>query len=116
MTSKAQDVAIYLSNHFQQAWDSFGFFDDRRKCFRVKNRNLRKHLPIDLNIGFFQETCKLAIAQTLLASRSINAGNPETTEIALLLAAIAVGITKSFHYLLVSSAEQLRVRSAKALG
>ena len=33
MTSKAQDVAIYLSHHFHHTWDSFGFFDLQRLMY-----------------------------------------------------------------------------------
>lgn len=33
MTSRAQDVAIYLSHHFHHAWDSFGFFDLQRLLY-----------------------------------------------------------------------------------
>lgn len=40
MTSRAQDVAIYLSNHFQQAWDSFGFFDLQRLLYLAQGWHL----------------------------------------------------------------------------
>lgn len=33
MASKAQDVAIYLSQHFHHAWDAFGFFDLQRLMY-----------------------------------------------------------------------------------
>ena len=40
MTSRAQDVAIYLSNHFQQAWESFGFFDLQRLLYLAQGWHL----------------------------------------------------------------------------
>ena len=33
MTSRAQDVAIYLSHHFHAVWDQFGFFDLHRLLY-----------------------------------------------------------------------------------
>lgn len=33
MTSRAQDVALYLSNHFHHVWEGFGFFDLQRLLY-----------------------------------------------------------------------------------
>ena len=33
MTSRVQDIAIYLSHHFHHSWDSFGFFDLQRLLY-----------------------------------------------------------------------------------
>ncbi len=33
MASRAEDVAIYLTNHFHHVWESFGFFDLQRLMY-----------------------------------------------------------------------------------
>ena len=40
MTSRAQDVALYLSNHFQKVWESFGFFDLQRLLYLAQGWHL----------------------------------------------------------------------------
>lgn len=40
MTSRAQDVAIYLSNHFSQVWETFGFFDLQRLLYLAQGWHL----------------------------------------------------------------------------
>lgn len=40
MTSRAQDVAIYLSHHFHSVWDEFGFFDLQRLLYLAQGWHL----------------------------------------------------------------------------
>ena len=40
MTSRAQDVAIYLSHHFHAVWDQFGFFDLHRLLYLAQGWHL----------------------------------------------------------------------------
>lgn len=40
MTSRAQDVAIYLSHHFHHAWEGFGFFDLQRLLYLAQGWHL----------------------------------------------------------------------------
>jgi hypothetical protein len=40
MTSRAQDVAIYLSHHFHHAWEGFGFFDLQRLMYLAQGWHL----------------------------------------------------------------------------
>lgn len=40
MTNKAQDVALYISNHFQYVWDTLGFFDLQRLLYLAQGWHL----------------------------------------------------------------------------
>lgn len=40
MTNKAQDVALYISNHFHYVWDSLGFFDLQRLLYLAQGWHL----------------------------------------------------------------------------
>ena len=40
MASRAEDVAIYLSQHFHHVWDSFGFFDLQRLLYLAQGWHL----------------------------------------------------------------------------
>ena len=40
MASRAENVAIYLSQHFHHAWDSFGFFDLQRLLYLAQGWHL----------------------------------------------------------------------------
>ena len=42
MTSRAQDVALYLSNHFSQVWENFGFFDLQRLLYLAQGWHLAR--------------------------------------------------------------------------
>ena len=40
MTNKAQDVALYISNHFHYVWESLGFFDLQRLLYLAQGWHL----------------------------------------------------------------------------
>lgn len=40
MTNKAQDVALYISHHFQYVWETFGFFDLQRLLYLAQGWHL----------------------------------------------------------------------------
>src|SRR5262249_23754046 len=53
---------------------------------------IREHLAIDLDVGFEQSIDQAAVGQAVQACSSVDTGNPQRAEFALLLAAIAVRV------------------------
>jgi len=69
-----------------------GHFNDFVKAFCIKNCQLSQHFAVKLNVGFFQFTDELAVANAVLAGCGINTGDPEATKIAFATFTVAVGV------------------------
>jgi hypothetical protein len=92
-----------------------GCLDHLSKPSGVNNRQLCQHLAVDVDIGVFELADQLAVADPIDPRRRIDSGNPQTTEVPLLLTTIPVGITQGFHYLLIGHAEESGVGTPEPL-
>ena len=54
--------------------------------------DIRQHLAVDLDPGLLQPIDQPAVGQAVLAGGRVDTGDPQGAELALLLAAVAVGI------------------------
>src|SRR6185503_14030415 len=82
----------------------------------VAYREIGQHLAVDLDVGALQARHEDAIAQAMLAHRSVDAGDPQRAEGTLLVAAIAVGILPRLHQRLLGDAVDVLAPAAKPLG
>src|ERR1700716_2038733 len=65
---------------------------ERTKRLRVAHGDVGQDLPVDFDAGEAESVDEDAVAHVVLTSGRVDAHDPETTEIALLVLAIAVGI------------------------
>src|SRR5829696_2066866 len=69
-----------------------GFLGKTSERLWVADGDVREHLAVDLDLSQLQAVHELAVRHALLARRRVDAHDPETAEVALLVAAIAVGV------------------------
>src|SRR5688572_5625428 len=69
-----------------------GLFGKRRKRRGVMDREVCENLAVDLDPGLLQAVHERAVAHVVLARARIDARDPEATEVALLVLAIAVRV------------------------
>src|SRR5688572_30628265 len=62
------------------------------KRLRIAHGEVGQNLPINLDAGLAQSADQRVVAHVVLASRGVDADDPESAEIALLVLAIAVRI------------------------
>src|SRR5215467_11052592 len=67
----------------------FGFFRELREAGRVLHSNVRKDFAVQRHTRGFEAVNQLAVGQTVEARGSADALNPQTSVLALLVAAIA---------------------------
>ena len=70
-------VSLHSSKSF------LGDFCEFRESFRVVDRYLGEHLPVDLDIGLLQSIDEPAVAQSVNPGRCVDPGDPELPEISL---------------------------------
>src|SRR5207248_9526953 len=58
----------------------------------VGNGEVREHLAVDVDVGALQARHERAVAHAELAHRGVDARDPQRAELALPLAAVAIGI------------------------
>src|SRR5687768_17174916 len=88
----------------------------RRKTLRVVHGDVRQHLAIEGDAGLQQAVDKSAVTHAVDAGRRIDAGDPQRTEIALLLLAANVGVLQRPGDRLLGDAEDLAAGVVVALG
>src|SRR5690606_32666258 len=71
-----------------------------------------QYFAIQFNRGLLRTGDEHAVRNTQLAACRVDAGDPESTEGAFLVAAIAIGILPSFHYRLFGDAEYITAAAA----
>jgi hypothetical protein len=75
-----------------------------------------QHFAIHLNIGLLQAMNKLTVVQIVQAGSRIDTRNPEATEIALAIAAVAEGIEERLEHGFVGAAEKPMFGTKLAFG
>src|SRR5260221_7604641 len=93
-----------------------GLIDQGLKRCRLAHGQIGHHLAVDFDSGLEDAVHELRVGQAMLAGRSVDALDPEPTERALLVAAIAIGVLKALLDLLDADAECRLGAAAIALG
>src|SRR5437879_2015361 len=88
---------------------------DLREGRLVHHRQVRQHLPVDLDVRALQARHEAAVGHAQLAHRSVDARDPERAERALLVAPVAVGILAGLHHRLLGDAVDVAAAAAEAL-
>src|SRR4051812_2821480 len=84
---------------------------ERGKRGRITDGQFREDLPIDLDAGLLEPVHEDAVAHVVLMRRGVDAGDPEATEVALLVAAIAVCVPPAALDSLLRRSPQLAARA-----
>src|SRR3546814_2434457 len=91
-------------------------FRQRGKAGRVVHGDVRQHLAVEGDAGLHQAVHEAAVADAVGAGRRVDAGDPQRTEIALLLLAADVGVLQRLRDRLLGDAEDLATGVVIALG
>ncbi len=75
-------VSLSLSQTFHHLVEHFG----------VLNCQFREHFPVDENVVLFQNVGEAAPGGAVFAQGGVSANKPQRAEVALLVAAVAVGV------------------------
>lgn len=75
---------------------AFHFVDDSFECRRIVEGKVGKHLAVDLDTCLVDETHELRVAEILHACCGVDALDPESAEVALLILAVAVSVCETF--------------------
>ena len=67
-------------------------FNDSTECFGVVEGEVGKHLAVDLDTALVDKTHELGVREVLKTGCSIDALNPEGTEVAFFVLAVAVSV------------------------
>src|SRR5512140_769059 len=82
----------------------------------VEHGDIGQHLAVDIDCRLLQAVHEHAVAHALLASRRIDTGDPQGTELTLLLATVTVGILACLHHRLFGDAIYVLSATAVTLG
>ena len=84
--------------------------------FRLVDGKVGEDFAIKVDTFFLHAGDELRIGKTELAGSIVDAGNPEGTEIALFVAAVAVGVLASAHDRLLGDTEHITAAATVTLG
>jgi hypothetical protein len=90
--------------------------DDRGKCRFIPNSEIGQHFPVEPNVSVMQTRDETAVGHPMLTHGSVDPGNPETTEHALAVAAIAIGVLACAHDSLLGDPEYVLATTTIAFG
>ena len=82
---------------------------------RVHNSQVGQHLAVHLDPSLVQPADQLAVGRAVLASGGVDAGDPEGSEVALLLSTVAIGVLAGAGDGVGRGADQLAASAAIAL-
>src|SRR6476659_826408 len=94
----------------------FGFFDKLRKRGLVHHRDIPEHLAVDRDGVLLEPVHEHTVRQAVLAHGGVDPRDPQAAEVALLVAAIAIGILPGAHARFVGDAEHVVAAAAETLG
>jgi len=69
-----------------------GAFGKASERLGIADGDVREDLAVHLDLGEAKTVHELAVGQPLAPRRGIDAGDPEAAEVALLVAAVAIGV------------------------
>src|SRR5438105_5446097 len=94
----------------------FGLFDDAAERRLVEDREISEDLAIDVDRRLLQSRHELAVRDSRVARAGVDARDPEGAELALLVAAVAVGVLPRLHHRLLGDAIDVLAPAAEPLG
>src|SRR5207245_708315 len=94
---------------FRRGERRLGLRDDLAELRRIGGREVREHLPVELDLGRLQTCDELVVREAVGASAGVDAHDPELPELALLDLAVAIRVRERALDLL------LRVRVVRVL-
>src|SRR6185503_10029968 len=94
----------------------FGLLDDLAERGLVEHREVGEHLAVHVDARLLQARHELAVGHARVAGAGVDAGDPERAELALLVAAIAVGVLAGPHDRLLGDLEYVPTAAAIPLG
>ncbi len=95
---------------------SFGSLGQLAKRGHIFKRQMGQQLAVDFDAGAAQTIHQSAVRNTTNSGARIDANDPQRAELALFLAAIAVGVLAGFGYRLLGNAKHLAPRPRITLG
>src|SRR3989344_7726368 len=102
---------------FDSLWrELLHLFDESLEGFRILYSHLGEHLAVEGDVLLGREGDEIAIDHAMEAERIIEPDNPEAPEVALLGAAVAVGVLASLDDGLFGLAEQVLTAPTVTLG
>src|SRR5579862_7801244 len=90
--------------------------DELLKGLRICNGDVGENLAVDLDTGLAEALDEAAVGEAVGAAPSTDAGDPETAELALFVAAVAVGVVAALRKLLIGSFEEAALAAEIAAG
>src|SRR6185295_2403845 len=69
-----------------------GFLGKTSERLGVADGHVRQHLAVELDAGGLQAVHELAVRHALLAGGGVDPDDPQAAEVALLVAAVAIGV------------------------
>src|SRR5690606_9145703 len=93
-----------------------GLFRDGGKRGWLLYREIRQHFAIDFDAGCSQTADKRAVGHVVLPCRSVDTNDPQPAELALLVLAIAIGVTPSAFDIFLGCLPQLATSTEGTLG
>src|SRR5690606_949496 len=93
-----------------------GHLHETREGRRLAHRELREHPTVDLDAREAETLDEAVVGDAVRAGRSVDALDPQATELALLRVTVAVGVDERVGDLLLRLAVETRALAAVALG
>src|SRR5678816_2818093 len=90
--------------------------DDGAERGRIVDGHVGKDLAVDVDLRLLQAGHELAVGHAEAAGRGVDARDPELAEVALLGAAVAIGVLPGAHDRFLGNAKDVLAAAAKALG
>src|SRR5262245_21505092 len=90
--------------------------DERRKRRGIVDREVGENLSIDFDAGELEAVHERVVVHVVLVSTGVDAGDPETAEVTLLVLAIAVRVFPTAFDGLLGRPPQLAPRAERAAG
>jgi hypothetical protein len=91
-----------------------GFIHNSCECFRIPDGEIRQHFAIDCDFAGFHAVDKPAVRCAILSGCCVDAGDPQTTQVAPAGTSITIGIPQAFQHGFVGSPEQSMARAKLA--
>src|SRR3990172_2690953 len=94
----------------------FGLLNQGLEGIWIGYGDLGQHLAVDVNAVLFEGIHQLAIGNSVLAGGGVDARDPQAAQVALFVAAIAIGIEQALQLGFVGALVKLGARAELALG
>ena len=94
---------------------SLRLFDQDSKCLRLMDRQIGQNLAVDLDVCLVQAIDEASVGQAVLTRSGVDALDPERTEVALAILAVAVSILQRLLDCLLGDADGVLAAAVETL-